>query len=48
MPEEYYGLRIQGEGVEKDVRGMEGAHNPTCWRGWVTDRRSLSVVDEGS
>ena len=38
------GLRIQGEGVEKDVGGMEGAHR----RGWVTDRRSLSKVDEGS
>ena len=38
------GLRIQGEGVEKDVGGIEGAHT----RGWATDRRSLSVVDEGS
>ena len=33
-------MRIQGEGVEKDVGGMEGAHR----RGWVTDRRSLSKV----
>ena len=37
-------MRIQGEGVEKDVGGMEGAHR----RGWVTDRRSLSKVDEGN